>query len=597
MTEILALGWEGWVTLGVVGSATVAMAKEKLGPDLIMFGALCVVVVLGIIDPMEGLHGFSNPAVATIGVLFICAAAIQETGALHLLANAIFGNEKRPLAVTARLIIPTALFSGFMNNTPIVAMLIPMVRSHAKKLGTSSSKFLIPVAYAAMFGGTCTVIGTSANLVVSGMMADAPDITPLGMLEISWIGIPTTLMGLTYLLTLGRYLLPDRQGASQAAQAEVREYLAEVEVAPDSPLIGQSIEQAGLRNLDGLFLVRIRRSDRQVVQPVAPHDRIEPRDRLIFTGIANAVQELLTQFPGLSAVTDTDLANDRYLFEVVVSHRSDLVGIKVRDANFRRRFDAAILAVHRAGRRLEGRIGDITLEPGDTMMLSTSPGFGDTWRNNSAFYLVSDLRTDPPARYGKANLAMVTLLCMVLIPALFGVPMLVSAMGALVILVLTECISLRGARAAVNWTVLVLIGSALGVAKAMESSGAAEALGTTLLNLTAPFGPRATLAGVYLLGVTFASFISNAAAAALVFPIAMTAAYAGGLDPRPFAIALAMAASAGFSTPIGCQPNLLVYGPGGYRYSDFARVGLPLNVACLILVVILLPLIWPLTAS
>ena len=595
MTEILALGWEGWVTLGVVGSATVAMAKEKLGPDLIMFGALCVVVVFGIIDPSDGLKGFSNPAVATIGVLFICAAAIQETGALHLLGTLIFGREKRPLAVTARLIIPTALFSGFMNNTPIVAMLIPMVRAHAKKLGTSSSKFLIPLAYAAMFGGTCTVIGTSANLVVSGMMSDAPGIEPLGMLEISWIGVPTTLLGLTYLLTLGRFLLPDRQGASQAAQAEIREYLAEVEVAPDSPLIGQSVEQAGLRNLDGLFLVRIRRSDHQMVQPVAPQHRLEPRDRLIFTGVASAVQDLLSQFPGLSAVTDTDLSDDRYLFEVVISHRSDLVGIRVRDANFRRRFDAAILAVHRAGRRLEGRIGDITLEPGDTLMLSTSPGFGDTWRNSAVFYLVSDLRTDPPARYGKANLAMITLLAMVLLPATMGVPMLVSAMGALVVLVLTGCISLRGARSSVNWTVLVLIGSALGVARAMEASGAAEALGTTLLNLTAPFGPRATLAGVYLLGVTFASFISNAAAAALVFPIALIAAQAGGFDPRPFAIALAMAASAGFSTPIGCQPNLLVYGPGGYRYSDFARVGLPLNVACLILVVILLPLIWPLT--
>ena len=594
MNALLTMGVDAWGTLILVGFATWTMARERLAPDIVMFGTLSLLVVSGILTPADGLMGFSNPAVATIGALFVCAAAIQETGALSLLSKLIFGQERRPAFSLARLIFPTTVMSAFMNNTPIVAMFIPMVRTHAQRLGMPASKFLIPLAYAAMLGGTCTVIGTSANLVVSGLL-EANGYTPLGMLEIGWVGLPVSVAGLIYLMTAGRALLPDRQDAASSAQADAREYLAEAQIAPDAPLIGLTVEGAGLRSLQGLYLIEIRRTDGQVVRPVAPQTRLEPKDKLIFTGIANAVQDLLSQFPGLVAVTDDDLDKDRFLFEVVVSHQSELIGIPVREANFRRRFDAAILAVHRAGRRLEVKIGDLTLEPGDTLMLSASPGFGQTWRSSTDFYLVSDLRSDPPAKYGKANLALVTMLAMVLVPATTSVSMLQSAMGAVVLLFATGCISPQGARAAINWNVLVLIGSALGVAQALELSGAASALGQTLLTFTEPFGPRATLAGVYLLGVVFASFISNAAAAALVFPVAVTAAVSGGLDPRPFTIALALAASAGFSTPIGCQPNLLVYGPGGYRYLDFTRVGLPLTCLCLVITITILPMYWPLT--
>lgn len=589
---VAGMAVEAWITLGVVALATVAMARERLGPDLVMFSALSVLILAGVLEPAAALAGFARPETATIAVLFVCAAAIQETGALHLVSRLIFGRTRQPTVALFRLVVPTAFMSAFMNNTPIVAMFVPMVRSYARQIGLAPSRFLIPLSYAAMFGGTCTLIGTSANLVVSGLLEQSGQ-AHMGMLEIAKIGLPSTVVGIAYLLTLGRRLLPDRSHPIESAAASRREYLVELEVAPDSPLVGRSIEDAGLRSLPGLFVVAIRRADGSVVRPVAPHDRVQRGDHLVLTGIASTVEDVARQFPGLHPVGAPDLDEAHGLFEVVISHRSPLVGMTVRDAEFRRRYDAAILAVHRAGVRLEQKIGDIELRAGDTLILTASPGFRRAWQDDAAFYLVSELLTEPPQRYRKAHLAMATLGCVMIVPALTEVPMLVSALGGLLLLLATGCVTARTARNALNWPVLVLIGSAFGVSAAMERSGAAAAFASALVGLTEPLGPRATLAGVYLLGVLFASFISNAAAAALLFPVAMTAAEGGGHDPRPFALALAMAASAGFSTPIGCKPNLLVYGPGGYRYGDFTRVGLPLNVLFLVLAVVLIPWIWP----
>jgi len=594
LEQLATWGWEAWLTILVVGAATVAMARERLGPDVVMFSALCVLVVAGVVEPEEALAGFSQPAVATIAVLLLVAASVQETGALKLIGNALLGRSRNPVVVLLRIVTPTAFMSAFLNNTPIVAMFIPMVNAHAKRIGISPSKLLIPLSYAAMFGGTCTLMGTSANLVVSGMLTERGG-PSLGMLEIGTIGLPSALVGIAYLALVGRHILPERSDPIERFQEEARDYLVELGVANDSPMVGSSVEDAGLRALPELFLVEVRRADGRVLRPVAPEDTLQKGDHLVFTGVATTVEDLITQFPGLHPIDEdpADLLAERQLFEVVLSHRSALVGLPVRDSDFRRRFDAAILAVHRSGERLQEKIGDIVLQAGDTLMLSASPGFRRSWQNTTAFYLVSEMRAEPPRRYRRARIVLATTLAMVLVPAITGTPLLVAAMGALVLLLGTNCIGVKTARTAVNWTVLVLIGSAFGVAAALEASGAAEGIARLLLSLTASLGPRATLAAVYILGVVLASFISNAASAALMFPVAIMAAELEGVDPRPFAIALAMAASAGFATPIGCPPNLLVYGPGGYKYMDFVRVGLPLNVLFFIVAMVGIPWAWP----
>jgi len=592
--QLFEVGWEAWLTLIVVAGVTVTMARERLGPDLVMFAALCVLVVSGVVEPERALMGFAQPAVATIAVLLIVAGAVRDTGALKLISATILGKSSNKLVVFLRLVVPTAFMSAFLNNTPIVAMFIPVVRAHARKMGQSPSKLLIPLSYAAMFGGTCTLMGTSANLVVSGLLAQS-GAEPLGIVEIGRIGLPSSLVGIAYLATVGRRLLPDREDPIVTAQSEARDYLVELAVNRDSPLVGATVEDAGLRALPELFLVELRRRDGRVFNPVAPEMVLMPGDHLVFTGVADSVEDLISQFPGLRAAVgdDLDMIEDRQLFEVVISHRSPLVGRTVRESDFRRTFDAAILAVHRSGERIQDKIGDIVLQPGDTLILSASPGFRRSWSKSVAFYLVSELRAEPPRRYRRARIVLATAVGMVLVPALTGVSLLVAAMGAMVLLLGTNCIGLRTARSSVNWTVIVLISSAFGVAEAMESSGAASSLARLLLQLTEPLGPRATLAAVYVLGVAMASFISNAAAAALLFPVAMMAADLGGHDARPFAIALAMSASAGFSTPIGCAPNMLIYGPGGYRYLDFTKVGLPLNLVFAVIAVIGIPLVWP----
>ncbi|MBX2797267.1 MAG: SLC13 family permease [Myxococcales bacterium] len=592
-TIIAAFAEAEWLfTLGVVAVATWAMARERLGPDVVMFLALCVLVVFGVVEPEAALSGFSEPAVATIAVLLVVAGAVSETGALKLFSNSLLGRSANPVVVLLRMMIPTAVLSAFLNNTPIVAMFIPMVRSHARQIGLNPSKLLLPLAWAAMFGGTCTMVGTSANLVVGGMLAKAGAVE-LSVLEIGLVGVPTTLVGITYLALVGVKLVPDRTDPVAAAIAEARDYLVELRVAPDSPLVRSTVQDAGLRSLPGLFLAEIRRENGEVVNPVRPVDRLHASDLLVFTGITATVRDLISQFPGLKPVDEAIQLDKHELFEVVVSHRSPLVGLTVRDADFRRRFDAAIMAVHRSGERIQQKIGDIVLAAGDSLMLWASPGFRNAWQGTDSFYLVSELRTEALTRYPRARFVLAVAAAMVVVPALTGIPLLVSAMAALALLFVTNCIGVRAARASLNWTVLVLIGSAFGVAHALNESGAAEVMAQGILSLTQPLGPRATLAAVYVLGVTVASFVSNAAGAALVFPVALQAAALGAHDPRPFAIAIAMAASAGFSTPIGCPPNLLVYGPGGYRYMDFVRVGLPLNVLFLVVAVVLIPLWWP----
>ncbi len=589
---LLELDWDAWIALAVVVGVTVGMVRERLGPDLVMFSGLCVLVVTGVLDLERALAGFSETAVLTIGVLFVCAAAMEETGALRTIGKRLFGRTRDPTVALLRLTLPTAAMSAFMNNTPIVAMFIPLVRQFAFSIGIAPSQLLIPLAYAAMFGGTCTLIGTSSNLIVSSQL-ERSGLATLGMLEIGMIGVPSSLLGIAYLALVGRRLLPDHKDPLASAVEEARHFLAEVEVREGASIIGKKVGSAGLRSLDGLFLLAIQRSDGHLVRPVGPHDRILAGDRLLFRGDAPKIGGLLERIPGLAPAGEVQLG-ERGLYEVVLAHRSPFVGRTVKEADFRRRVDAAIVAIHRAGERLEGQIGDVVLQPGDTLLLLASPGFYRAFRNSDLFYVISSIPAAPPSSSREARLTLLTLLGLVLLPAVLGIPMLVAAMGALLILLLgIRAVSPRTARASVNGGVLVLIGSAFGIAEALESTGAAAAMGHALLGLTEPYGPRVTLGAVYLSGVLFASFISNAAAAALLFPVAATAADVAHADIRPFAIALAMAASAGFSTPIGCQPNLLVYGPGGYRYTDFLRVGLPLNLLFAVTAIVGIPWIWP----
>lgn len=446
---LLGLHPDGWLVLAVVAAATILMAKEKLGPDLVMVSALCILVVSGVITPRDAVSGFAEPATVTIGVLFVVARAVQETGVLHQVGTFLFGKARTMRAALFRLVVPTAALSAVLNNTPIVALFVPMVTQFARRVGESPSRFLMPLSFATMLGGTCTLIGTSTNLVVSGLVEQQGQ-PPIGMFELAWVGVPTAVVGILYLLTGGRALLAERTDPLERSVAEAKNWLAEVEVAHDSPLAGRSVEEAGLRHLPGLFLIEIRRQDR-TIRPVSPQSVLEAGDALVFTGMAETIRDLTT-LPGLTPTGETPDPGQG-LFEVVVSHNSTLLGRNVRASRFRRRFDAAIVAVHRAGERIEGRIGDIVLQAGDTLLLSASPGFADAWRESADFYLVSEVPSDGQPRYRKAPVALLALAMMVGLPTFTELTMTVSSMAALVILLATRCLSPRAARDAVQWPV------------------------------------------------------------------------------------------------------------------------------------------------
>ncbi|MED5373743.1 MAG: SLC13 family permease [Myxococcota bacterium] len=598
---------QAWFVLAVLAGITLLIALDRVRPPMALFGGLALTVAGGVADLDQALVGFSDPAVLTVGALFVVAAAVRHTGALRLITRAVFGTDNGPQRGLVRLLLPTAFFSAFVNNTPIVAMFIPATRSFARRVGETPSRYLMPLGFAAMLGGTCTLIGTSANLVVSGRLVQA-GLEPLGMLEMAWVGVPTVVLGLIYLSTVAWKMLGERQALSEVVRDvdAARQYLAELAVQSDSPLIGKSVGEAGLRQLPGLFLAEIQRADGRIVRPVAPQDLLSAGDLLVLSGVASSVAELRS-FPGLVPVEDLDLSSmERHLFEVVVSHRSRMLGRTVREVGFRRRFDAAILAVHRAGERLHQRIGDLELRPGDTLLLSASPGFHETWRDSVDFYLVSALSgAEAPPNFKSARAALGVLGLLVVLPvgSTFAhklwpqvpeVPIAVMAMLSVVALVAFKALNARQARQAVEFSVLIVIACALGLAQALELSGAAQGIADGLVLLAGFLPPVGLLALVYLLSVVAASLITNAAGAAIVFPIALSVAAAAGLDPRPFAVVVALAASAGFASPVGSNATLLVYGPGGYRFRDFVRVGLPLNVICLLVALSVVPLVWPL---
>ncbi|HKK27446.1 MAG TPA: SLC13 family permease [Gemmatimonadota bacterium] len=589
------------ITLAVVALAIAALAREVLSPDLILFGALLVLVAAGVVSMEQALTGFSNPVLLAIAGLLIVAAGLRATGALEAVSDAVLGRSRSVRQALARMTGSTVVASAFLNNTGIVAMGIPAVTRWARRRGVAPSRLLIPLSYASILGGVCTLIGTSTNLVVDGLLK-SHGLTGLGFFELAAVGVPVAAVGLVYLVGVAPRLLPDRREAEADAQA-AREYLTEMELSSPSPLIGRTVEEAGLRHLPGLFLVRIER-EMGIVAPVGPGERLADGDRLTFAGLAETIVDL-RRFRGLSPAGRGGPGDPRggraadgeslELHEAVIAPGSPLVGTNVREASFRARYNAAVIAVHRHGERIQKRIGDIVLRPGDTLMLEAAAGFDRAFRDSTDFYLVSRVDDSVAPRYGRQGAAVAVLAAVVVTAATGLVPIALAAAGGGLAMVLLGCLSPGEAKRAVDWSLLIVIGSALGIAVAMERSGAAELLARGVLDASVGLGPVGVLAGVFAATLVLTELITNNAAAALMFPVALSAAGDLGLAARPLIIAVTVAASLSMSTPLGYQTNLMVYGPGGYRFTDFTRAGLPLQLAAGVLAVILIPMIWPLT--
>lgn len=585
------MGYEAYLTLAIVMAVLIALIVSNIATDVILMSALVALVITGVLTPLEGLAGFSNPGVMTIATLYIVAAGLKETGAIQWIAGRLLGQPNGVRQGLAKVIMPTSVMSAFMNNTAVVAMFIPSIQEWSKRVNIPASKLLIPLSYAAILGGTCTLIGTSTNLVVDGLMQSTFDYK-MGMFSLTWLGLPLLLVGGTFLYFFADRLLPDRQGTIEQL-GNAREYSVDVIVDENGPLVGKTIEEAGLRNLSFGYLVEIHRGSR-ILSAVAPDTQLQAGDELVFIGAPECAREL-RQIHGLNPANgDVDklkiASHERCLVEAVIG--PEFVGLEqsIKDSRFRTRFQAAILSVSRNGQRITGKIGDIRLQVGDTLLLETGQDFVGQYRSRRDFLLVSAMNDSTPPAFSKAPFALYVLLGMVLLSASGLLSILEAAFLAAGAMLVTRCISVTKARRNIDLTVITVIAASFSLGEAMTKTGMAEQIAQWLM-----FGgmsPWVMLAIVYVLTTLFTEVITNNAAAILMFPIAVSIAQQLGVDHMPFVIAVMFAASASFIMPLGYQTNLMVMGPGGYQTSDFLKIGIPMSIIVSVTSIVLIPFIW-----
>lgn len=608
------MSFELVLTLAVVGAALAALMLDILSPDAIFMAGLVIVTLGGVIDLETAMQGFGNPTLLALGALYVVAAALRETGALDAASQFVLGQSTNVNRLLLRMTPSVTVYSAFLNNTPVVAMGIPAIRGWCQRHGVSPSKLLMPLSFASIFGGICTLIGTSTNLVVHGLL-QSHGMAGFSFFELAWVGVPCALVGLAYVIFIAPSMLEERVDI-RAEEEEERAELVEVELAANSPLVDATVGDSDLEFLPGLALVRIERGDREIA-PVDETEVLRAGDRLLFAPIdkheqAEARQEIdLARYPGLRlALTDIEEDEDRELHQVVVREGSSLIGEKVGAVGFPERFGAAVTGLRRGGKRLTPPFTEVALQPGDTLLLDTERGFREAFEESEEFFVTSEAggeaeKTEAeaeqqrqamrPARRQWTLWLSVVVIVGIVTTVTAGL-MHVAVAGTLgaVLLVGAGIINPGEARESVDWNVLIVVGAALGIGQAMEASGAAQLIGEGVVGATQAFGPYGILAGIVVATTLLTNVVTNNGAVALMFPVVLSVAESQGFDPRALLVSMTLAGSLALITPIGYQTNLMVYGPGNYSFLDFTRVGGPLQVLLWIVIIVVAPLIWAL---
>lgn len=580
------------IALAVMVTIVVVLARERYAPAPTMLAGIVVLTILGVAPADEAFAGFSSPATLTIAGLFVVARALQLHAGLGVLLSRLLGGSGGDRALLARLVAPVLAASSVIANTPLVATLAPMVRTWTERHGRAPSTYLMPLSFATILGGVITTIGTSTTLVVSGVV-DQSGMDAFSFFEVLPLGLPVALMGGVLLVLLAPRLLPDRRSSYAQVASHERDYSFRLQVVPGGPLDGTTVTDGGLRNLEDVYLAGLRRGQLELT-PVSPTTTLRAGDVLTFVGRVDHVLEVSSR-TGLVHADETQatlLEGDRHgLVEAVVGGNSPLVNRTPKEVAFRGHYGAAIVAIHRQGERVDAKLGEVRLAAGDALLLMTDDDFEERWRPARDFAVVVPLedRAATPSRHrvvvGLTTVAMI-------VAAGAGVPILTAVLAACLVLVGSRAIGFWDARGSLDLDVLLIVASAIGLGGAIETSGLAALAGDGIEAVALASGALVALLAVLVGTLVLTELVTNVAAAALMVPIALDVAGRVGEDPRGWAVGVAVMASSSFLTPIGYQTNTIVYGLGGYRFSDYWRLGLPLTTMVLVTATVMIPMVW-----
>lgn len=570
----------------------ISLYKEYIGPAFTFFIAVIFLGLTGILTPSEILSGFANEQIAVVIMLLLLGDIIRRAAIIEVLFNKVFTRAKGYKGFMAQMMILVGGFSAFLNNTPLVAVMMPYVHSWSKKNNIAPSKLLIPLSYAAILGGCITLIGTSTNLIVNGLVVDqtiVPDMPALKLFDFAFVGGVMAVIGFFYLILFGNKLLPSKSDVMSVFTEKTREYIVEVKVRQDSNLVGKTIEEAGLRNLQDLYLIEILRGYYRI-KAVSPDVIIDKDDILFFAGNTEAIAEMINTKSGLSVsqVGMFSKKNHTEVLEIVVSHNSSLINKTIKEACFRGKYDAAIIAVHRNGERVTGKIGEVRLKAGDALLLLVGDDFENHAKETLDFYLISKVREIRKLEFYKVAVLLGGTGLAILLSALGVISLFMALIVLLTIILILNISSPKDLPKSIDYNLAVIIALSLALGTAMIKSGVAEMIADFLISVFLPLGKVSILFGIYFITSILAAYITNKAAVAIIFPISLTIAVDLGLDPTPFALIVAFAAAANFMTPIGYQTNLMVYGPGRYSFNDYFKIGFPLTIIYMIVTVFIL---------
>ncbi len=588
------------LVLLILGVAIILFASERLRVDVISMMVLLTLLLTGLLTTDEAFSGFSNPAVITVWAIYIISASLTTTGVADFIGQHILKvagiNEWR---LTFFIMLTVGAMSAFMNNIGATAVLLPAVISIGRRAKIPVSKLLIPLAFGSLLGGVTTLIGTPPNLLVSAALADA-GLEPFTLFDYTPMGLIIMVSSILYMIIIGRHLLPDRENpdtSNLVGQYKLRDYLTELKVLPDSPLIGDTISESRLGETHDLTIMGIIR-DGRVRLGVLPNAHIQAGDLLLVKGAANQLLQVRREIgvgiePELK-LSDLDLTSpEAAVAEVVISQKADFVGRTVSEVEFRNRFGLTVLAIWRYEESIVGRVGDIQLQLGDTLLLHGRRDRINALQSEDSFLLLAPIELEQ-RRLNKAPLALIVFVAMIILVSMGTLHISTAAVLASIVMVLLGTLKMDEAYSAIEWQSVFLIAGMLPMGIAMDKTGTAQFLADSIIRAVGHLGPQATMIGLFILTTIITEFMSNAAAAVLVAPIAISAASSLGVDPRAFVMGVGIAASNSFLFPIGHQASVLVYGPGNYRFFDYTKVGLPLTLLIWVLMVIFLPIFWPL---